>query len=142
MRFHIVALPHTQVTKEFAGCAFTEKVRRFCIMMHNLGHEVFLYAGETVEAPVTELITCVADSKRKEAVATVPHYTQFPFNGPLWDEFNANAIKAIGKRIQKQDFICLIGGSAQKPIADAFPAHLSVEFGVGYGGVFAKYRVV
>jgi glycosyltransferase involved in cell wall biosynthesis len=35
----------------------------------------------------------------------------------------------------------LIGGSAQKPIADAFPAHLSVEFGVGYGGVFAKYRV-
>ena len=25
MRFHVVALPHTQVTKEFAGCAFTEK---------------------------------------------------------------------------------------------------------------------
>ncbi len=24
MRFHIVALPHTQVTKEFAGCALTE----------------------------------------------------------------------------------------------------------------------
>jgi glycosyltransferase involved in cell wall biosynthesis len=141
MRFHIVALPHTQVTKEFAGCAFTEKVRRFCIMMHDLGHEVFLYAGETVEAPVTELITCVADSKRAEAVAAVPHYTQFPFNGPLWDEFNANAIKAIGQRIEREDFICLIGGSAQKPIADAFPAHLSVEFGVGYGGVFAKYRV-
>ncbi|HSG60329.1 MAG TPA: glycosyltransferase, partial [Pseudomonadales bacterium] len=57
------------------------------------------------------------------------------------DEFNANAIAEIGKRIQKEDFICLIGGSAQKPIADAFPAHMSVEFGVGYGGVFAKYRV-
>lgn len=141
MRFHIVALPHTQVTKEFAGCAFTEKVRRFCIMMHDLGHEVFLYAGESVEAPVTELITCVTDSKRKEAVATVPHYTQFPFNGPLWDKFNANAIKAIGERIESQDFICLIGGSAQKPIADAFPTHLSVEFGVGYGGVFSNFRV-
>ena len=59
MRFHVVALPHTQVTKKFSGCAFTEKVRRFCIMMNDLGHEVFLYAGETVEAPVTELITCV-----------------------------------------------------------------------------------
>jgi glycosyltransferase involved in cell wall biosynthesis len=141
MRFHIVALPHTQVTKEFAGCAFTEKVRRFCIMMHNLGHEVYLYAGDEVEAPVTELITCVADSKRAQAVATVPHYTQFPFNGPLWDEFNANAIAGIASRIQPQDFICLIGGSAQKPIADAFPAHLAVEFGVGYGGVFAKFRV-
>ena len=83
MRFHIVALPHTQVTKEFAGCAFTEKVRRFCIMMHDLGHEVFLYAGESVEAPVTELITCIAEFDRAEAVKAVAHYTQFPFNGPL-----------------------------------------------------------
>lgn len=109
--------------------------------MHDLGHEVFLYAGETVEAPVTELITCVADSKRAEAVKAVAHYTQFLFHGALWDEFNANAIAGIASRIEKEDFICLIGGSAQQPIADAFPAHLAVEFGVGYGGVFAKYRV-
>ena len=141
MRFHIVALPHTQVTKEFSGCAFTEKVRRFCIMMHDLGHEVFLYAGNSVDAPVTKLITCVEESTRAAAVAGVAHYTQFPFNGPLWDEFNAKAIKEIGKRLEPQDFICLIGGSAQKPIADAFPSHLSVEFGVGYGGVFSNFRV-
>ena len=141
MRFHIVALPHTQVTKEFAGCAFTEKVRRFCMMMNDLGHEVFLYAGDEVEAPVTELITCVNDDMRKAALEWVPHYTQFPFSGPLWDYFNSKAIAGIASRIQPQDFICLIGGSAQKPIADAFPAHLAVEFGVGYGGVFAKYRV-
>ena len=141
MRFHIVALPHTQVIHEFSGCAFTEKVRRFCIMMHNLGHEVFLYAGEVVDAPVTELITCISEDQRAEAVKSVPHFTQFPFSGPLWDEFNANAIAEIASRIQEKDFICLIGGSAQKPIADAFPAHLAVEFGVGYGGVFAKFRV-
>jgi glycosyltransferase involved in cell wall biosynthesis len=141
MRFHIVALPHTQITKEFAGCAFTEKVRRFCIMMHNLGHEVFLYAGDEVEAPVTELITCVSKKQQEAALAGVAHYTQFPFNGWLWDSFNAKAITEIADRIEKEDFICLIGGSAQKPIADAFPAHLAVEFGVGYGGVFAKYRV-
>ena len=109
--------------------------------MHNLGHEVFLYAGESVEAPVTELITCVDENRRKAAVESVPHYTQFPFDGPLWDEFNANAIAQMGKRIEKEDFICLIGGSAQKAIADAFPAHTSVEFGVGYGGVFSKFRV-
>jgi len=141
MRFHIVALPHTQVTKEFAGCAFTEKVRRFCIMMHDLGHEVFLYAGDEVEAPVTELITCVSKKQQEAALHGVAHYTQFPFNGWLWDKFNAKAIAEIADRIEKEDFICLIGGSAQKPIADAFPAHLAVEFGVGYGGVFAKYRV-
>jgi glycosyltransferase involved in cell wall biosynthesis len=141
MRFHIVALPHTQVTKSFAGCAFTEKVRRFCIMMNDLGHEVFLYAGDEVEAPVTELITCVSKKQQEAALAGVAHYTQFPFDGWLWDKFNAKAIAEIADRIEKEDFICLIGGSAQKPIADAFPAHLAVEFGVGYGGVFAKYRV-
>ncbi len=109
--------------------------------MHNLGHEVFLYAGKEVEAPVSELITCVSETDRAEAVKVVPHYTQFPFDGWLWDKFNAKAIEEIGQRIEQKDFICLIGGSAQKPIADAFPAHLSVEFGVGYGGVFAKFRV-
>ena len=141
MRFHIVALPHTQVTKEFAGCAFTEKVRRFCIMMHDLGHEVYLYAGDEVEAPVTELITCVSKKQQEAALYSVAHYTQFPFDGWLWDKFNAKAIAEIADRIEKEDFICLIGGSAQKPIADAFPTHLSVEFGVGYGGVFAKFKV-
>lgn len=140
MRFHIVALPHTQVTKEYAGCAFTEKVRRFCLMMHNLGHEVFLYAGEEVEAPVTELITCVSESDRAAAVGDI-HYTSFPFDGPLWNQFNAKAIEEIGKRIEEKDFICIIGGTAQKPVADAFPQHISVEFGVGYGGVFAPYKV-
>jgi len=109
--------------------------------MHDLGHEVFLYAGDEVEAPVTELITCVSKKQQEAALAGVAHYTQFPFNGWLWDSFNAKAITEIADRIEKEDFICLIGGSAQKPIADAFPAHLAVEFGVGYGGVFAKYRV-
>ena len=109
--------------------------------MNDLGHEVFLYAGDEVEAPVTELITCVSKKQQEAALAGVAHYTQFPFDGWLWDKFNAKAIAEIADRIEKEDFICLIGGSAQKPIADAFPAHLAVEFGVGYGGVFAKYRV-
>lgn len=140
MRFHVVALPHTQVTKEYVGCAFTEKVRRFCIMMTNLGHEVYLYAGDQNEAPVTELISCVNEDQRAFAVGD-RHFTSFPFEGPLWDNFNAKAIEEIGKRIEQKDFICIIGGTAQKPVADAFPNHISVEFGVGYGGTFARYKV-
>lgn len=141
MRFHIVALPHTQVTKDFSGCAFTEKVRRFVMMMKAQGHTVFLYAGDKSEGIEDELISCVTEDQRKAAVESVPHYTSFPFSGPLWDNFNAKAIEELGKRLQPQDFICLIGGSAQKSVADAYPAHLSVEFGVGYGGVFSKFRV-
>jgi glycosyltransferase involved in cell wall biosynthesis len=141
MRFHIVALPHTQVTKEFSGCAFTEKVRRFVMMMKAQGHTVFLYAGDQSEGVEDELITCATETERAKAMEGIAHYTSFPFSGPLWDKFNATAIAELGKRLEPQDFICLIGGSAQKPIADAFPAHIAVEFGVGYGGVFSKFRV-
>ena len=143
MRFHVVALPHTQVTKDYANCAYTEKVRRFCMMMNSLGHEVFLYSGEVKpECEVTEHIMCATEDYRSAQVGST-HYTQYPFdiNNSLWKTFNGMAISQIGKRIRQKDFICLIGGTAQKPIADAFPNHMSVEFGVGYGGVFSKYRV-
>lgn len=142
MRFHVVALPHTQVTRDFTSCAFTEKVRRFCIMMHDLGHEVILYAGEENEAPVTEHVVCISEDLRAAAVGD-QHYTTVSFdtNLPHWQVFNATVTDKMRERLEPKDFICLIGGYAHKPIADAFPKHTAVEFGVGYGGVFAKYRV-
>ena len=143
MRFHVVALPHTQVNTDYANCAYTEKVRRFCIMMHDLGHQVFLYSGDQSDTKTTETIVCVDEDTRAKAVAKVAHFTQYPFdtNDSLWRNFNATAIAEINKRFEKQDFICLIGGSAQAPIAAAFPQAIAVEFGVGYGGVFSNFRV-
>ena len=44
MRFHVVSLPHTQTTRAYSHCAYTEKVRKFCDMM-SVNHEVFLYSG-------------------------------------------------------------------------------------------------
>jgi len=142
MRFHVVALPHTQVTKQYAGCAFTEKVRRFVMMMKAQGHDVFLYAGEQSEGVEDELITCISEVERAAAQGS-NHFTAVSFDTELahWKIFNANVIAGIGTRLQHKDFICLIGGGAHKSIADAFPQAMSVEFGVGYGGVFAKYRV-
>jgi glycosyltransferase involved in cell wall biosynthesis len=142
MRFHVVALPHTQVTKEFSGCAYTEKVRRFCDMMKSRGHIVFLYAGEKTDANVDELITCISEERRSQAVDN-KHYTQasFDINALHWQIFNTNVIRLMQSRLEQQDFICLIGGAAHKPIADKYPDHISVEFGVGYSGVFSKYKV-
>jgi len=142
MRFHVLSLPHTQVTPDFAGCAFTEKVRRFCIMMTDLGHEVYLYAGETTTAPVTELITCISEKERAKAVGD-NHYTSasFDISQRHWQIFNTTIIAEMSKRIQPQDFICAIGGATQQDIARSFPNNLTVEFGVGYGGVFANHRV-
>lgn len=142
MRFHVISLPHTQTTKEYVNCAYTEKVRRFCVMMKSLGHTVYLYAGEQNEAPVDELVTCITEQQRLDSIQG-KHYTEVPFDAtlPHWQIFNANVIAELGKRLEQKDFICVIGGSIQKPIADAYPNHITVEFGIGYGGVFSKYKV-
>jgi len=142
MIFHVINLPHTQTTKEFVNCAYTEKVRRFCNMMKSLGHTVYLYAGDKNEADVDELITCITEEERLESLGG-KHYVEGSFDCslPHWQKFLTNAIEAIHQRIGQKDFICIIGGTAQKPIADAFPNHMSVEYGIGYGGTFSRYRV-
>lgn len=143
LRFHVVALPHTKVTKEFFSCAYTEKVYGFCNMMTSLGHEVYLYAsGDRTDANVTDFIPCLPEDLRLAAVGN-NHYTSASFDNtlPHWVTFNRNAIQTIARHIEQKDFICLIGGLAQKPVADAFPDHMSVEWGIGYSGTFAKYRV-
>lgn len=140
MRFHVVALPHTNTTKEFLACAYTAKVINFCRMMKDRGHTVILYGGESNEAPCDEHVVVAYEDERKVHVGDV-HFTSAPFSGKLWFNANHRAIAEISRRAQPQDFICLIAGYAQKDIADAIPSVMSVEFGVGYGGTFSKYKV-
>ena len=145
-RFHVASLPHTQTTGEYTHCAYTQKVRKFCNMMTDLGHEVILYASEENEARVSELVTVITKDKQRELFGNSDHTKDF-FNlkwdmyEPGWVEMNSNAIKAIADRIQPTDFICIIGGTCQKVISDAFPNHMSVEYGIGYLGTYSKYRV-
>lgn len=142
MRFHVISLPHTQTTLEYSACAFTEKVRKFCVMMKDRGHTVFLYAGDRNEAPCDELITCVTEEERKAFVGDKSFIeATFDPDLPHWQMFNGRAIEGIRARAEPTDFICVIGGRANKPIADALPHMMTVEFGIGYGGTFARYRV-
>lgn len=142
MRFHVIALPHTQVTEQYFTCAYTAKIHGFVRMMTSLGHEVYLYAGEETTSNPTELITCISEEERQKAVDG-KHFTSASFDNTLehWQIFNNTAIKELSKRLEQKDFICLIGGTTQKPVADAFKDHISVEFGIGYSGVFANYKV-
>ncbi|MFI5779355.1 glycosyltransferase [Nocardia sp. NPDC051570] len=146
MRFHVAALPHTQTTKHYSPCAYTQKVRKFCDMMMALGHEVYLYASEENEAACTELITVVTKDDQREwfgAKTLADGFDWFTWDAHErhWLIANARTITEIAKRKQPRDIICAIGGSGQKPLADAFPELQTVEFGVGYSGVFANYRV-
>lgn len=138
MRFHVVSLPHTQTTKAYSACAYTQKVIGFCKMMMGKGHEVFLYSGTMNEAPCTKHICVMYYPPKLEG-----HYVNASFDKETdyWKFFNKVAINCIEETIQSKDFICLIAGTCHKPIADAFPEHMSVEFGVGYSGIFSKYKV-
>lgn len=142
MRFHVVSLPHTHTTADFNVCAYTQKVIGFCRMMTSRGHEVYLYAGERNDAPCSKHIVCISEDERHNSLGGA-HYTAASFdpNASHWQTFNTNVIKAIRENAEPKDFICVIAGWAHKPIADAFPHMLTVEFGVGYGGVFSNFRV-
>lgn len=137
MRFHVVGLPHTQTTKEYLNCAYTQKILNFCKMMISLGHEVFLYGGLENEAPCTEFIKCYPRKIPKE------DYLSFGFNvdNPEWVAANNAVIFELKARYRPRDFLCVIAGLCNRPIADAYPDMLTVEYGIGYGGVFSNFRV-
>lgn len=142
MRFHVTALPHTCTTTAFISCAYTAKVINFCRMMMDRGHEVFLYGGEANEASCTEHIVCVSEDARANFVGD-KHFTEasFDWKHPFWQCANTTMATEIMQRAQPHDFVCVIGGVAQQPIAEFLPGMMVVEFGIGYGGVFAKYKV-
>ena len=142
-----MSLPHTQTTAEYIACAYTQKVRRFCDMMSSLGHEVFLYASEDNEADVAELVTVVSKVEQQEWFGGNDFHINF-FNIewdsslPYWVTMNSRCVDEISARLQPKDFVCLIGGVCQQLIGDAFSnTNPVVEFGIGYRGVFAPFKV-
>lgn len=115
-------------------------------MMKKLGHIVYLYAGEDTDAPVTEMITCIYKKEQQEFFGNNDWKKEFykiewNENLPYWQLMNARATMEIKKRILPKDIICLIGGSCQAPIARGLPDNMTVEFGVGYQGIFSSHRV-
>lgn len=136
-RFHVVGLPHTQTTAEYNCCAYTQKVIKFCKMMMDLGHIVYLYGSVDNEAECTEFIPCYPKRWHPRNYLDVP----FDPRAEHWQTMNRLAIEGIKQLRQPHDFLCLIAGRCQEPIAAAIPDMMAVEFGVGYAGVFAKYRV-
>jgi glycosyltransferase involved in cell wall biosynthesis len=138
MRFHVVSVANTQVTRAYSWHPYTQKVRRFCDMMMSLEHEVFLYAGEENEAHVTEHVACLSEAER---------FVLFPERWPSFDPntdgrrlFNGAAALAICDRAEPGDVLCLIEGTANRPIVEA-TGLLPVEFGVGYEATFCTRRV-
>lgn len=130
VRFHVPAIPGQPTTLENSHCAYTQKVVKFARMMRDLGHEVIVYSEPDNDAP-GEHVPCYVPSSA----------TDFDPSAPHWVAANEAAIREINKRREDRDFLCLIAGRCQEAIARAFPDMIAVEFGIGYSGVFAPYRV-
>jgi glycosyltransferase involved in cell wall biosynthesis len=65
----------------------------------------------------------------------------FDPGSPYWVDWNANAAAQIRAVLGPGDFLCVIAGRCQQALAAALPELQCVEYGIGYGGTFADFRV-
>lgn len=143
MTLHVVSLPHTQTTREYARCAYTTKVRRFCQMMAG-DFDIVLYAGEENEAPCRELVPLATREWQSSLGFDGPDdYLAVDWDpvGPLFGHWNARLAAAIGERLHPGDLVLLITGTPHVPLRYALPSATFVEFGVGYEGVAFDHLV-
>lgn len=143
MTLHYVALSHTQTTREFSCCAYSQKIRLLCRMLTRLGWRVVHYGVEGSEVECEHI--SVLDAETWARTHRAYDWRTAGFNtDPTLDTFKAfeaGAIAAIGERKQPGDLLLLPLGMVQKAIADAHPDLTVVEPGIGYGTTFARYRV-
>lgn len=146
MRFHALGLPHTVTSKEFNACAYTQKVVKFAKMMTDRGHEVMHYGHEDSDLQCTEHVSVLTNDDFAKSYGSHDwRKTFFKFNtgDHAYQTFYANAIREVGFRKKKNDFILPFWGSGVRPICDAHQHDMIVvEPGIGYaGGHWAKWKV-
>lgn len=136
MRLHFIALPHTQVSSEFCGCAYTSKALKFCKMLGN-DYDIHLYAPEGPKVTGATLHPCLTNDERTKIFGK-----DDPCRLPDWptDEqtalFNQRVISEL--KPEPHDLILLSGGWTHRVIAQAFP-NINCEPGVGYEGIYSNF---
>ena len=123
-------------------------------MLLSLGHTVYLYGAEGSDAPCTEFIQTHTLADIRSAWGEGDNRFEIGYNWPrdgFKHDFNTEptavtaryydaAAKAINERKQPDDFLLVMQGMYQKPIADAVNLWLTCEPGIGYRGSYARFR--
>lgn len=144
-RMHVLGIPHTVTSKEFAHCAFTQKVRRFCKFMGEDGHTIYHYGHERSEVEGAEHVTVTTDKTFDKCYDGNYDWIKTSYNCKIGDdchkEFTQNTIRELRKRYRSRDFILCWYGCGHKAVADAFPDAIVVEPSIGCFRSFAPFRV-
>jgi glycosyltransferase involved in cell wall biosynthesis len=116
---------------------------RMARLLKLLGHHVILYGSEENEAPCDEFVSVVTKEEQRTILKDIPYqYAGFHNQAyPIWALANSRAVEQIGKRKQPKDFVLIIGGTSQQPVAEGLPDLMTVEYSIGYISCFSKYRV-
>jgi len=143
-RFHLLGLAHIPTNSEVTCCAFTQKIRKLARMLRSLGHYVMFYGAEHSDVECDEFVQVISDAERVACVGDYDWRQEF-FKFDSGDEahatFNRNAITQIRARSTPEDFILATMGTAHKPVTDAVGLERTIESGIGYSGIYAKYKV-
>lgn len=153
-RFHLLGLVHLPVSERYMGCAFTQKIVKLSKMLLSLGHEVILYGAEGSDAPCSEFVQTHTLSDIRQEWGEGDNRFEIGYNWKATGfkhDFNAEktattlkyydaCIQAIKRIKQPDDFLLVMQGYYQKPIADQAGLWLTCEPGIGYRGSYARFR--
>jgi len=134
-------MPHSQVTKAYATCAFTQKMRKFATMMDGR-HEVILYSGGEVDVPVHDHVE-VGDPEKWFPDGFDPVTTPYSWEptAPYWKEFLDEARWQLYTRVEPGDLILSCVSTGVHAASDVLDRAPCIEWEVGYEGVVSKHAI-
>ena len=125
------------------------KVLKLVPMMQAESCRVVLYGPDEIECePDEHVVITTAQDREAWGFGAGFDTARTPFlwdsSQPYWAAANSRAIAALRSRVQPRDYLCLIAGWTQEPIARevagaAYRNPITVEWGVGYEGIFSPF---
>lgn len=138
-QIHVLGLPQAPTTREHYVCGFVPKIKLFCDMMVDNGYDVILYGHERCEARVAENVMCITEKERAEFLGEQPFWNAYwTLDYAMWREMNTRQAGEVSRRKRPGDFLCMLGGTTQRPVWEANQDLRAVEFGVGYAGPWTR----
>lgn len=136
-RLIVPGIPHTVTHTDYVACAYTQKVLKFCRMMHQRGHEVIHLGHDRSQVECTQHYTVTDDDTLAESYGEHDwHRHQFRHNvsDSAYQEFNRRGSDILRDIGRAGDFLCLPFGIGHQGLA-ATGRELGMricETGVGY----------